>query len=139
MNTFTNCTKCGSDQTQTFAMANKTGSSSGFAIGLATGGQVAGGFGRQKTEIAKLTQPPKKETDTGSGIAFIFIAIFIFNFVGAPLSMLFASILGRENWDLTSWLAGMFIGLVAAIVFVVLARKHTDGQKPRLRPPTKPL
>lgn len=115
-------------------MAHGSGSSSGFTVGVGmTGGGkvgVGGGFSSQKTGIAKLTQPPKNENDdTGSSIAFIFIAIFIFNFVGGPASLLIAWILGREMGDIPSWLAGMFVGAVAAIVFVVWSRRHTDAQK----------
>lgn len=114
-------------------MAHGSGTSSGFAIGLGITGQgkagVGGGFSKQKTGIAKLTEPPKKDSDAGSSFAFIFIAIFIFNFVGILLSYLFTALLGKETGDLTSWVAGMSIGAIAAIGFVVWARISTDSQK----------
>ncbi|MBK7803114.1 MAG: hypothetical protein IPJ55_10720 [Chloracidobacterium sp.] len=131
----TNCPKCSSDDTQSFDMAHKSGSSSGLVIGVGTTHGnlgVGGGYQKTKSGLAKQTEPPNEDSDVGSGIAFIFIAIFIFNFVGSPLSLLLAWVLGRENWDLTSWLVGMFIGLVAAITFVVLARKYNDSQKTKV-------
>lgn len=114
-------------------MAHKTGSSSGFAVGVGmTGGGDAGvgsGFSRQLTDIAKLAKPPTKEGGAGESLAFMFIAIVIFNFVGVALSLLFIWITGRESGDVSAWLTGMFIGFIAAVGYGIWAWKRTEGRK----------
>jgi len=58
----TACPKCGAADTQSFAIANKAGTSSGSVAGLGMTADgsigVGRGFSTQQTEIAKLTQPP---------------------------------------------------------------------------------
>src|SRR4051794_25703211 len=76
----TNCPKCESEQTQSFEMANKAGTSSGRVVGVGMNMEgdvgVARGFSTQRTEIAKLTAPPPDVT-TGETLVLIILCIVI--------------------------------------------------------------
>ena len=114
-------------------MANKSGTTSGFVVGAAVTGDgdlgVVPGFSRQKTGIAKLTEPPKKEGGAGESLALIFIAIVIFNVIGVVCTGLFSLVLSVPFESVSIWIAGLFVGLLAAVAFGIFMWKRTEDQK----------
>ncbi len=87
----TQCSKCGSADTQSFGIANKMGTSAGQVVGLGVGADgdlgVARGFSNHQTGVGKLTEPPKdfSWTDEIALVGFS-IAAFLLVMVGAAFA-----------------------------------------------------
>jgi predicted nucleic-acid-binding Zn-ribbon protein len=75
----TKCSKCGSDNTQSFKMANKMGTTSGTlaGVGLSADGDigVGGGVSSTRTALAELTAPPEHDHSAGRSVAIIFLLL----------------------------------------------------------------
>lgn len=75
----TNCPKCGSDNTQSFKMANQMGTTSGKlgGVGLSADGDIGlgGGVSSARTGVAKLTAPPEHEHSAGRSVAIILLLL----------------------------------------------------------------
>lgn len=114
-------------------MAHKSGSTSGFAIGVGMADQgsvgVGTGFSNQKSGVAKLTAPPTKDTGIGESIALIFIALVIFNFVGVVVFFILSSLLNADSSNLTIWIVSLFVGAIAAGVFCVAMWKRYQARE----------
>jgi hypothetical protein len=113
-------------------MANSAGTSSGIGIGVGATGQGNTGLGavisKQRTGVAKLTQPPQKEGGAGESIALIFIAVVIFNFVGVGATWLISFFSGISFESVSVWIAGLFVGAIAAVSFSIWMWKYFGGQ-----------
>lgn len=130
----TSCPKCNSENTQSFEMAHRAGSTSGFAVGAGVTSEgdigVIPAYSRQRTGVAKLTEPPQKDAGgAGESLALIFIALVIFNVVSIVTVGLLSLVLDLAFDSVSLWIVGLFIGLLASVAFGVFMWKRTEGQK----------
>lgn len=129
----TTCSKCGSDNTQSFKVAHKLGTSSGFGVGVGMSGDgeagVGTGFSRQRTGIAQITKPPSKGGSVVESLVTMLVAVIIFNFVGAFASLFIAWATNSELASVSVWIAGLFIGFLAALAFSIFCWKRTAAQQ----------
>jgi len=117
------CPKCGSAETKSFAVANKMGTSSGGMVGVGMGGGgdlgIGGGLGKQRTELAKHTAPPKPPQGAGTSIVLIILLVIAFNFVAVGLMVFISGFIAIP------------VAIVVTVILAIIGIKQSKKSEPK--------
>jgi ribosomal protein L40E len=122
----TSCRRCGSEHTQSFQMAYKTGTSHGVVAIVGSGGEgdlgLAGGISKTQSVLADNLKPPAPPDGALKSAALIFLLVVLFNMVTIGLTFL------------VSWFVALPVGAavtIAVAVFGMSKAKNSKGEEQR--------